>query len=204
MNFQIWLIWNGGINFPQKGPWKNLNPCNWVLGRVKQRSQSMATKFRRGDSPAARGKWGKRFRSSRRSRRWPVLRKRGAEAASRRWTEAGGGAPRGGDGVLVVGVPEGGGEVARKLPQGDVVLVVCLAGAERGWSAGTTARPSGGGAWAHQRCGPGCSSTGKWNLTAQWASVGCARCYWSTGSRVWGGGGSWRQRAGAEAELQRG
>jgi hypothetical protein len=43
-------------------------------------------------------------------------------------------------------VPECGGEVARKLPRGDVVLVVFLAGAERGWSVGTTARPSGGGA----------------------------------------------------------
>jgi hypothetical protein len=43
-------------------------------------------------------------------------------------------------------VPEGGGEMARKLPRGDVVLVVCLAGADRGWSVGTTARLSGGGA----------------------------------------------------------
>jgi hypothetical protein len=56
------------------------------------------------------------------------------------------GALRGGDGVLVAGVLEGGREVARKFPRGDVVLVVCLAGAERGWSPGTTARPSGDGA----------------------------------------------------------
>jgi hypothetical protein len=83
------------------------------------------------------------------------LRTRGAEAASRRLTEAGGGAPRGGDGVPVAGVPGGGGEVARKLPQGDVVLVVCLVGAERGWTVGTTARPSGGGARAHRRGGLG-------------------------------------------------
>jgi hypothetical protein len=55
----------------------------------------------------------------------------------------------------VAGVPEGGREVARKLPRGDVVLVVCLAGAETGWSIGTMARPSGGGARAHQRGGPG-------------------------------------------------
>jgi hypothetical protein len=76
-----------------------------------------------------------------------------AEAASRRRTEAGGGAPRDGDGIPVAGVSEGGGEVARKLPHDDVVLVVCLAGAERRQSAGTVARPSGGRARAHRRCG---------------------------------------------------
>jgi hypothetical protein len=58
-------------------------------------------------------------------------------------------------------VLEGDGEVARKLPRGDVVLVVCLAGAERGWSIWTTVRPSGGGARAHRRCGLGCSSAAK-------------------------------------------
>jgi hypothetical protein len=46
----------------------------------------------------------------------------------------------------VAGVLEGGGEVVRKLPRGDMVLVVCLAGAERGWSVGTTAGRSCGGA----------------------------------------------------------
>jgi hypothetical protein len=66
----------------------------------------------------ARGKWGKRFRSSRRSRGWPVLGKRGAETASRWRIGAGSGAPRGGDGVPVAGVLEGGGEVARTLPRG--------------------------------------------------------------------------------------
>jgi hypothetical protein len=106
----------------------------------------VAIKFRRGGSPATRGKWGKRFRSSRRSRGWPTLRKGGAEAAYRRRTGADGGALRGGDGVLVVGVPEGSREVARKLPWGDVVLVGCLAGVERRWSVETTSRPSGGGA----------------------------------------------------------
>jgi hypothetical protein len=106
----------------------------------------VAIKFQRGGSPAARGKWGKRFRSSRRSRGWPALRKGGAEAAYRQRTGADGGAPRGGDGVPVAGVPEGGGEVARKLPWGDVVLVGCLAGVERRWSVGTTSRPGGGGA----------------------------------------------------------
>jgi hypothetical protein len=50
--------------------------------------------------------------------------------------------------------------VARKLPRDDVVLVVCLAGAERRRGVGTTARPSGGGARAHRRYGPGCSSAG--------------------------------------------
>jgi hypothetical protein len=99
------------------------------------------------------GKWGKRFSSSRRSRGWPVLRKRGAEAACRRRTGADGGAPRDGNGVPVAGVREGGGEVARKFPQGDVVLVVCLAGAKRWQSVGTTARPSGSGARAHRRGG---------------------------------------------------
>jgi hypothetical protein len=92
---------------------------------------------------------------------WPVLRKRGAETAGRRRTGAGGGAPRDDDGVPMAGVPENGGEVARKLPRDDVVLVVCLAGAERRRSGGTTARPSGRGARAHQRCGLGCSSMGK-------------------------------------------
>jgi hypothetical protein len=58
-------------------------------------------------------------------------------------------------------MPEEGGEVATKLPRGGVVLVVCLAGAERRQSVGTTARPSGGGARVHRRCGLGCSSAGK-------------------------------------------
>jgi hypothetical protein len=57
-------------------------------------------------------------------------------------------------------VPEGGGEVARKLCRGDVMLMVCLAGAKRGWSVRTTARPSGGGARAHRRGGPGCVGAG--------------------------------------------
>jgi hypothetical protein len=74
------------------------------------------------------------------------LGKREAVAACRRRTGAGGGAPRGGDGVLMAEVLEGSGEVARKLPRGDVVLVVCLAGAKRRRSIGTTVRPSGGGA----------------------------------------------------------
>jgi hypothetical protein len=59
-----------------------------------------------------------------------VLGKRGTEAAGRRRTGAGGGAPRGGDGILVAGGQEGSGEVARKLPRDDVVLMVCLAGAK--------------------------------------------------------------------------
>jgi hypothetical protein len=60
----------------------------------------------------------------------------------------------------VAGVQESGREVARKLPRDDVVLVVCLAGAERGWSVGTTARPSGGGARPHRHGGPGCVGAG--------------------------------------------
>jgi hypothetical protein len=57
-------------------------------------------------------------------------------------------------------VPEGSGEVAKKLLRDDMVLAVCLAGAERGWSAGTTARLSGGGARAHRRGGRGCVGAG--------------------------------------------
>jgi hypothetical protein len=70
-------------------------------------------------------------------------------------------APSDDDGVPVAGVPEDGGEVARKLPRDDVVLVVCLAGAEKRRSSGTMARPSGGKARAHRRCGLGYSSAGK-------------------------------------------
>jgi hypothetical protein len=82
-----------------------------------------------------------------------VLRKREAEVAARRRTGAGGGAPRGGDGVPVARGQESCGKVARKLPRNDVVLVVYLAGDERRRSVGTTARPSGGGARAHRRGG---------------------------------------------------
>jgi hypothetical protein len=71
--------------------------------------------------------------------------KRGTEAAYRRRTGEGSGGPRDGVGVLVAGVPEGGGEVVGELPRDDVVLMVCLAGAKRRWINGTTARPSGGG-----------------------------------------------------------
>jgi hypothetical protein len=46
-------------------------------------------------------------------------------------------------------VPEDGGEVARKLPCNDVVLMMCLAGVERRQSVGTMARPSGGEARTH-------------------------------------------------------
>jgi hypothetical protein len=60
-----------------------------------------------------------------------VLGKRGTVAAVRRRTGADGGAPRGGDGVSVAGGQESSREVARKLPRGDVVLVVCYAGAKR-------------------------------------------------------------------------
>jgi hypothetical protein len=89
-----------------------------------------------------------------------VLGKIGAEAASRRRIEAGGGTPRGGDGVPVAGGQESGGEVARKLPHDDVVLMVCLAGAKRWRGVGTATRPSGGGARAHRRHGRGCSGAG--------------------------------------------
>jgi hypothetical protein len=83
---------------------------------------------------------------SRRSRGWPGLRQRGAVAAYRQRSRGGSGAPREVDGVPVVGVPEGGGGVARKLLRDDVVLLVLLVGVEGLYSIGSTARPSGGGA----------------------------------------------------------
>jgi hypothetical protein len=52
---------------------------------------------------------------------------------------------RGGGGVPVVGVQEGGEEVVWKLLRVDVVLVVSLVRARRGRSVRTTARPSSGG-----------------------------------------------------------
>jgi hypothetical protein len=73
----------------------------------------------------------------------------------RRRTGAGGGAPRGSNDVPVVGGQEGGGEVARKLPRDDVVLMVCLAEAKRRQSVRTTVRPSGSESRAHRRSGPG-------------------------------------------------
>jgi hypothetical protein len=57
--------------------------------------------------------------------------KRRAEAAGRRRTETGGEASKGGIGVPVAGLPEGGREVTRELPRDDVVLMVHLAGAKR-------------------------------------------------------------------------
>jgi hypothetical protein len=56
----------------------------------------------------------------------------------RRSSESGGGVP-------VVGMQESNGKVARKLLRVDVVLVVSLARAKRGWSIGTMVRLSGGG-----------------------------------------------------------
>jgi hypothetical protein len=48
-------------------------------------------------------------------------------------------------GVSVAGGQEGGGDVAKQLLRGDVVLAECLAGARGRWIDGTTARPSSGG-----------------------------------------------------------
>jgi hypothetical protein len=50
-----------------------------------------------------------------------------------------------GGGVPAAGTQEGDGKVARKLLRVDVVLVVSLARAKRGRSAGMMMRPSGGG-----------------------------------------------------------
>jgi hypothetical protein len=49
---------------------------------------------------------------------------------------AGAARSRGGGGIPVVGVQEGGEEVARKLPRVDVVLVVSAMRAKRGGAAG--------------------------------------------------------------------
>jgi hypothetical protein len=103
---------------------------------------------------------GKRFKNSLRSRGWPVLGKRGADAASQRRTGAGGGTPRGGDGVPVAGGQESSREVARNLPRDDVVPMVCLARAERRRGVGTAMRSSSSGARAHRRRGRGCSGAG--------------------------------------------
>jgi hypothetical protein len=83
-----------------------------------------------------------------------VLEKSGTVAACRRRTGAGGGAPRGGDGVPVAGGQEGGREVARKLPRDDVVLMMCLARAKRRRSIGMTASRAAAEARAHRRSGP--------------------------------------------------
>jgi hypothetical protein len=96
-----------------------------------------------------------------------MLGKRGTVAKYRRRTEAGGGAPRDGDGVPVAGGQKSGGEVARKLPRDDVVLMGCLAGARRQWIAGTTARPSGGGSSSSPALWSGQSSAGEQN----WAGL---------------------------------
>jgi hypothetical protein len=57
------------------------------LACLNRGTASVVVKFRRGGSPAARGKWGKRFTSSRRARGWPESKKEGAETAGRRRTE---------------------------------------------------------------------------------------------------------------------
>jgi hypothetical protein len=68
-----------------------------------------------------------------------------------------------GGGVLVAGVPESDGEVARKLLREDVVLMVSLLRAERWRNIGTAASRSGGGGRAHRRGGPSCVGAREWN-----------------------------------------
>jgi hypothetical protein len=51
------LRW-GVSDFPQKGPWKDLNPCNWILGRVTPGCQLVAIKSRRGGLTGGEGKVG--------------------------------------------------------------------------------------------------------------------------------------------------
>jgi hypothetical protein len=111
-----------------------------------------AIKFQRGGSPAARGKWGKRFRSSRWSWGWQESKKEGAEMAVRRRPEPAG---RGPEAAVVFRRLECGkamGKVARKLPRIDVVLVVSSVRAKRGRNVGMTMRPSGSGG-QDCRCG---------------------------------------------------
>jgi hypothetical protein len=38
------------------GPWRDSNPCNWVLGWATQENRSVPINFRRGGSVAVRGK----------------------------------------------------------------------------------------------------------------------------------------------------
>jgi hypothetical protein len=66
--------------------------------------------------------------------------------------QAGAASFRGGGGVLVVGVQEGNGKVAKKLLHVDVVLVVSSVRVKRGRSVGTLVRPSGCGGQDY-RCG---------------------------------------------------
>jgi hypothetical protein len=73
----------------------------------------------------------------------------------------------------VVGGQESGGEVARQLPRDDVVLMVCLSGAERRRSGGTTARPSGGGSSSSPAQWSRRSSARERNWAGLSASVGC-------------------------------
>jgi hypothetical protein len=64
-------------------------------------------------------------------------------------------ANRGGDGIPVAGGQESGGEVARKLPRDDVVLMVCLAGLRGGGSSGRRRGRAAAEARAPRRSGPG-------------------------------------------------
>jgi hypothetical protein len=65
--------------------------------------------------------------------------------------------------------------VATKLPRDDVVLVLCLAGAERRRSVGTTVRPSGGGARVRE------SEIG-WVCEPQWVAAVLLE-HWIVGGR---------------------
>jgi hypothetical protein len=166
-----------------------LNPCNQALSRDSTGEQIDDDQIRRGGSSAARGKWGKMTRDSRRSWGWSGLRQGGAEVAYRRRTEAAGRAPRRVDGIPVARVPEGGEEVARKLLRVDVLLLVPLAGVKRLCISGSTARPSGGGALsssALRKMLLGCREA---KLDGSVSCSGSRWCFSSTGSRVRGGMG---------------
>jgi hypothetical protein len=61
------------------------------------------------------------------------------------------------NGVPVARVPEGGGEVVKKLLCDDVVLTGCSAEARRWWISGSMAKPSGSGARSSSTLRSGCS-----------------------------------------------
>jgi hypothetical protein len=115
----------------------------------------MEIKFQRVGSPAARGKWGKRFRGSRQSRGWSVLGKRGTVVVYRRRTGAGGSAPRNGGGASLAGGQESDGKWLHSFH----VMMWCwwcaCPGLRGDGAAGRRQGRAAAEARAHRRSGPG-------------------------------------------------